>query len=59
MMDHTAHARGWFDNVLKALVRDGRFFVQEETTRGGCNPVLQGYAVYSNLTVGRCRLTPG
>jgi hypothetical protein len=38
-LDHTSHTRGWIDNVLKALVRDGRFFVQEETTRGGCNPV--------------------
>lgn len=27
-LDHTSHARGWIDNVLKALVRDGRFFVQ-------------------------------
>ena len=29
---HNAHARGWIDNVLKALSRDKRFFVQEETT---------------------------
>jgi hypothetical protein len=49
-LDHTAHTRGWIDNVLKALVRDGFFFVQEETTRGGCNPVLQGYRARTNLT---------
>ena len=49
-LDHTSHTRGWIDNVLKALVRDGRFFVQEETTKGGCNPVVQGYAARSNLT---------
>lgn len=49
-LDHTAHTRGWIDNVLKALVRDGRFFVQEETTRGGCNPVVQGYGARGNLT---------
>ena len=47
---HNAHARGWIDNVLKALSRDKRFFVQEETTRGGCNPNVQGYFRFNNAT---------
>ena len=49
-LDHSSHARGWIDNVLKALVRDGKFFVQEETTKGGCNPTVQGYGAHNNLT---------
>lgn len=46
-LDHTAHARGWIDNVLKALVRDGRFFVQAGSFRCFPSPSKTGCSTRS------------
>ena len=35
---------GWCDNVLKALGRDGAFFVASEVTPGACSAGLMGYS---------------
>jgi len=42
-LDPSAYASGWIDNVFKSLLRDGFFFVQDQSVSGGCLSEVQGY----------------
>eukprot|EP00854_Cymbomonas_tetramitiformis_P011156 gene11156-13181_t len=47
---------GWIDNVLKALKRDGQYFIQDQAVGGGCFANAQGYSFQSE---GYLKLFPG